>query len=172
MDGQGGLTGPHRLIIGIDPGPVPGIASLWVHTAAGIPYWNDVEFGFGQCDPDTLMDLLDSWTDPFPPDSIILATETYVIGNRSGKSSAPKARYATIDLLERAKNYADQHGIARVTRPAGIVKPFATNERLDSAGLLAATTGSTHARDASRHLLYCAVHDCGFPDPFSKKGRQ
>lgn len=159
-----------RLIIGVDPGPIPGIAGLWSHSAdKDKRSWSDVEFAFAQCDHETLMDVIDSWYDSVPTESILIATETYVISNRSGRSSTSDARDATLYVVNKVTAYADDQGIARVTRPAGIVKKFATNDRLMAARLLGATTGCTHARDASRHMVYAAVEDGGFPDPFSKK---
>lgn len=54
-------------------------------------------------------------------------------------------------------------------RPAALVKPWATDERLDRAGLLEPTAGLRDARDAARHALYTAVHDCNLADPLSRK---
>jgi hypothetical protein len=48
------------------------------------------------------------------------------------------------------------------------VKPWATDERLEAAGLLDLTKGMRHARDAARHALFTAVKDGGVPDPLSK----
>lgn len=160
---------PPRLIIGVDPGPTPGLAAAWFWQPGTQCTWLDAEFGFAQSDPDTMVDLLLGWTREFLSESIVIATETYVVSNRSSRSSHSSAREATQAVLDRVKNFADEERIARVTRPAGIVKPWATNERLNAVGFLSRTTGSTHARDASRHMLYAGVHDVGLPDPFSKK---
>jgi hypothetical protein len=56
-------------------------------------------------------------------------------------------------------------------RPAAHVKPWATDERLEAAGLLEATKGMRHARDAARHALFAACKDGGIPDPLSKRSR-
>ena len=56
-------------------------------------------------------------------------------------------------------------------RPAATVKPWATDERLKKAGLLAVCHGMPHAADAMRHLLYRAVRDAGVPDPLSRRGK-
>ena len=53
-------------------------------------------------------------------------------------------------------------------RTAGEVKPWATDKRLHTAGLLDLTAGMRHARDAARHALYSAVRDYGLPDPLSR----
>jgi hypothetical protein len=55
------------------------------------------------------------------------------------------------------------------TRAAALVKPWATDKRLHAAGLLDATKGMQHARDASRQALYAAVHMGVTPDPLSRK---
>jgi hypothetical protein len=52
------------------------------------------------------------------------------------------------------------------------VKPWATDERLEAAGLLDLTKGMRHARDAARHALFTAVKDGGVPDPLSKHAHE
>jgi hypothetical protein len=54
-------------------------------------------------------------------------------------------------------------------RSAADVKPWATDTRLQAAGLLDLTKGMRHARDAARHALFCAVCDFGLTDPLSRK---
>lgn len=67
-----------------------------------------------------------------------------------------------------------EHGIPCVIRRAADVKPWAGSgdgERLKRAGLLDLVSPSAmkHARSACEQCLYCAVHDCGMPDPLSRK---
>jgi hypothetical protein len=57
-------------------------------------------------------------------------------------------------------------------RNASLVKTWATDKRLAAAGLLDATKGMQHARDASRHALYAAVHTGMARDPLSTKAAQ
>lgn len=60
-------------------------------------------------------------------------------------------------------------GIAVAVRPASTVKTWATDKKLDAAGLLAATSGMPkHARDAGRHSLFTACENLGMPDPVSR----
>lgn len=60
-------------------------------------------------------------------------------------------------------------GIPVTVRPPALVKPWATDRRLEAAGLMTATAGMPgHARDAARHCLYCACHDLGMRDPMSR----
>lgn len=60
-------------------------------------------------------------------------------------------------------------GIAVSVRPAGTVKTWATDSRLQAAGLLAATSGMPkHARDAGRHSLFTACADLGMRVPRGK----
>lgn len=60
-------------------------------------------------------------------------------------------------------------GITVTVRPPALVKPWATDRRLEAAGLMSATAGMpAHARDAARHCLYAACHDLGLRDPLSR----
>jgi hypothetical protein len=62
-------------------------------------------------------------------------------------------------------------GIPVHVRGASDVKNWATDARLQAAGLWEVTAGMPrHARDGGRHALYCAVHHCGLPDPLSRRG--
>lgn len=61
-------------------------------------------------------------------------------------------------------------GITVTVRPPALVKPWATDRRLEAAGLMSATAGMPdHARDGARHCLYTACHDLGLRDPLSRK---
>jgi hypothetical protein len=57
-----------------------------------------------------------------------------------------------------------------VARPAGTVKPWATDRRLREAGLLKLAGTSPHIRDAGRHMLFSACQ-AGLPDPLSAIAR-
>lgn len=54
------------------------------------------------------------------------------------------------------------------TRPPSMVKPWATDKRLKAAGIFELTGKMPDARDASRHCVYTASHDCGLRDPLSR----
>lgn len=61
-------------------------------------------------------------------------------------------------------------GIYVAARPAGTVKPWATDKRLEAAGLLKLAGSSPHIRDAGRHMLFGACQ-AGLPDPLSAIAR-
>ncbi len=64
---------------------------------------------------------------------------------------------------------AADRGVKLAVRHSSAVFPWATDKRLRAAGLYEATTGLVHARAASRHALFAAVHDGGLPDPLSRR---
>lgn len=97
-----------------------------------------------------------------------LAMERFVVGQRSVGLNAPMAAFTTREAVARLRAWSV--GLATlVERRAADVKPWATDERLDAVGLLEPTKGMRHARDAARHALFCAVKECGRPDPLSRK---
>jgi hypothetical protein len=114
--------------------------------------------------------------DPATP--TIVGVERFVLGAKSYRSGSPGG--VTRDLvgqLIEAFNDHDSTADGRLggrffQRNASQVKAWATDARLDAAGLLAATKGMTHARDAARHALFAAVHDGGIPDPLSQRAQR
>lgn len=152
-------------VIGIDPGPVPGFVVL-DYTGDQLEHI-DVAQCSARIAPQLFVSLLAR------DRQNLVGIEQWVSRGRSGRSSTSRAGQATRDLIGQLRQAppfalvspADWHA-----RSAGQVKPWATDARLDVAGLLEATKGMRHARDAARHALYTAVHDGGVPDPLSKKG--
>jgi len=157
-------------VIGVDPGPVPGIVLLRFGAGA---------FGVArvvQCDhlsaPIVFEALLN--TDPYAPTYVQI--ERFVVGRRAGRSAHASAGEVTRDLVGVLREVWEDHdatpkgrlGGHLWQRSAAAVKPWATDARLDAVGLLDATKGMRHAKDAARHALFCAVHDAGLPDPLSK----
>lgn len=63
-----------------------------------------------------------------------------------------------------------RYGVPCLARPAGTVKPWATDKRLAAAGLLKLAGSSPHIRDAGRHMLFSACQ-AGLPDPLSAIAR-
>ena len=158
-------------VIGVDPGPTPGIVLV---------RFNDGPFGVAhvvQCThliaPEIFRMLLgiDSRT------PTIVGIERFVIGRKSMRSG--QVGEVTRDLIGSLQEAFEDHDSTEAGRLGGRffqrnasqVKAWATDERLDAAGLLTATKGMTHARDGARHALFAAVHDGGIPDPLSKKAR-
>lgn len=97
----------------------------------------------------------------------LLAIERFVIGRASMRSGHHGRR--TAEMVGEITRRAELAGWTVVQRSAAQVKPWATDRRLEAAGLLKACKGMRHARDAARHALFAAVHDGGIPDPLSKE---
>lgn len=151
--------------IGIDPGPVPGMVHLHVR---GRRLDVDVVQCTNRTAPLLLWALLDSGRSLQERAPAVVALERFVVGRGSMKTAAAgEVTRTLIGKLEREAE--DQPNVVVVRRSAAQVKPWATDERLEAAGLLEATKGMRHARDAARHALYAAVHDGGLPDPLSKE---
>jgi hypothetical protein len=99
------------------------------------------------------------------PARVVAAGEAFVHGRGAGaRGPGAAATRAVIQELAALP-------VAWKWRAAGMVKPWATDARLEKAGLLAITAKMVDARDASRHALFAAVHDCGLPDPLGKRAR-
>ncbi len=162
--------------IGVDPGPVPGIVVLDFddkHAAfqpVFFPEWRVVRIEALQVTAGIAPDLVDWLIDQgrLHGRKTSLQAEKFVVGHRSSRSSSAGAGQVTRDLIGELKRVTSGR-CALVQQTASRVKGWATDERLDRAGLLAPTKGMTHARDAARHALFCAVNSGGIPDPLSKK---
>lgn len=155
--------------VGIDPGPIPGI--VMISPRAG---GRQLELDVVQCNEraatGVLWGLLDSHRSLLGQAPAIVQIETFVVGRASMRSG--RAGATTRDLVGHLTSEAENQPNVRVTqRTASQVKAWATDERLDAAGLLEATKGMRHARDAARHALFAAVHDGSVPDPLSRKAR-
>lgn len=154
-------------VIGVDPGPRPGIALLTPTSSSG------VRFEVVQCSAGAAVFLVTQLAAhaEFP---VLLAVERFVVRGRAGCSSSPQAGQTTRDLIGALTDLQGRRtsGVTRVVlRSASEVKPWSSDERLAAVGLLDATKGMPHARDGCRHALFSAVHDCGFPDPLSTRYR-
>lgn len=158
-------------VIGVDPGPVPGIVVL--HIGNGRVQRVDAVQCTVSIAPLLVARLLDA---PDGPDAAarpaLLAVERFVVGRASMRSGSAGA--VTHNLVGQLQALADDsHRTVEVTyvqRSASEVKPWATEMRLASAGLLEPTKGMQHARDAAKHALFAAVHAGAIPDPLSKRG--
>src|SRR5690606_15573006 len=98
----------------------------------------------------------------------ILAVEKFVVGRRAARSATAKAGEITRNLIGELQALDE----AAHLRPATQVKAWATDKRLEAAGLLDKTKGMPHARDAARRELYAAVHGGGWRAPLSKKAQE
>jgi hypothetical protein len=147
-------------VIGVDPGPIPGIVVLDVVGR------RLADVGVLQCTANIALELIHGFVrDTDDTVQVLVQVERYV-----SKGRLNAAQRLTADMVRDV--LGDIEALVRVTgvqRPAVAVKPWATDARLEAAGLLEAVKGMRHARDAARHALFCAVHDAGVPDPLSKE---
>lgn len=155
-------------VFGIDPGPVPGFVLIergWPD-ACGV--------AVVQCSHEAAATVLAALLED-RRSATSVQIETFVPGRNARKAGQDSA--ITRDLIGQLRQiWEDFDGTASgrlgghwFQRSASQVKPWATDHRLEAAGLLEATKGMRHARDAARHALFCAVHDAGVPDPLSRK---
>lgn len=158
-----------RLVIGIDPGPTPGMAALWFRE--GHYHAADAGLTFAQCDVVTCLDIIECWVNTSELDTkeVLVATEKFVVSGRTGRSATAQAGTITRAVLTSVEDEICRQGIKLVTRSANNVMSWADNERLHAADLYRPTTGSVHARDAARHALYAAVHDGLYLDPLKRR---
>lgn len=161
--------------IGMDPGPTPGFVKL--------TYSKQRLIGVQvvQCTLNCALDVLSMWLHPLHEmnrkrtahgarTELYFQGEKFVIGPGSYRSGSPGAR--TRDLAGSAETLAVTAGCVVSARSASVTKAWASNGRLEAAGLLEATVGMVHARDAARHALYTACKDANIPDPLSRKARR
>jgi hypothetical protein len=145
------------LVIGVDPGPTTGILALQVGKDPVA----------GQGNPDGAEAIVDALLGTAEADQVLLAVEQFVIGR--GSMRAGRYGQQTRDLIGVLQALARSRAkTSLVLRSAAQVKPWATNVRLQAAGLIRPTKGMTHARDAGRHALFAAVHTGLMPDPLSR----
>ncbi|RGC68440.1 hypothetical protein C5N14_13720 [Micromonospora sp. MW-13] len=158
-------------VIGIDPGPLPGIVRLQLKVVGD--KWSGqsaqlVDVQALQVTPGLLGTVLEGINAATEVE--VVAYERFVVGRRAGQSSSAAAGAKTRNMIGELEAWAGAGRWRRVyARSAAEVKPWATDTRLGAAGLLDLTKGMRHARDAARHALFCAVRDCGLADPLSRK---
>ena len=124
-------------VMGIDPGPKPGVVILQIAGSAVVHA--------GRLRPDQVPDLI--------PAVELVALERFILGR--GTTRRTKAgSLETLAYIEQVRAWAHAAGVRLVEYPAGVVKPWATDDRLRAFGCY--VTGNHH-RDAVRHALYAAV---------------
>lgn len=153
---------PIVLVIGVDPGPTPGVFGLSV--AGGRVDYTDV----AQVSHDLISPLLSMLVQVTPYSELLIATEKFVAGHRASRSSSAGAGAITRDMVGLVAGAARELGAVSVQRTASQVKAWATDERLARAGL-EVPSGMRHAKDAARHALYAACHAGHLPDPMSSR---
>jgi hypothetical protein len=155
----------NAVIVGVDPGRTTGIVALHLgDLAAGEPPYSPNVI---QCDHRSALSVIDMLTMPGTAGLVrVLAAEHFVVGGRSARSTGAGGTI-TRELLGELKAMPGWDRI--LVRPAGAVKPWATDERLAAAGLLEVAKEMRHAKDAARHALYTACCDYGQRDPLSRR---
>ncbi len=153
--------------IGIDPGPVPGIVELRCDDRQ----LSDVIVV--QCTANTVVPIFVALLEECSPNgwATQVQIEQFVVGRRASRSSTAAAGADTRQVIARLQAEMAHDLLSLHLKPAGAVKPWATDVRLERSGLDQATKGMRHARDAARHALYLAVHEHGLTDPLSKEWR-
>lgn len=154
-------------VIGVDPGLTTGIV--------GLPYRDDehrIQPSVIQCDHGNVLPIVADLVHTYRADfDLVLAVESFVTGGRSTRLANAEDGRITRELVANLV-FEFERQVQRVhVHPAAVVKPWATNTRIEAAGLLGPTASMQHARDAARHALYVATHDHGVSDPLSKKAR-
>ncbi|MDM4722775.1 hypothetical protein QTQ03_25415 [Micromonospora sp. WMMA1363] len=159
-------------VIGIDPGPITGIALL-ITQGPAVGSANAPTRLLGaealQVTHGLVPYVLDSLLTVVVPQATVVAVERFVVGPRAARSAHGGSGEVTRELVGVIAHWAKRNQVTCRGWSAAEVKPWATDGRLDAAGLLEATKGMRHARDGARHALYCAVRDFGLADPLSRK---
>jgi hypothetical protein len=168
-DAMTGYGPPENLlaVLGADPGPTTGLL---------LAAWDLDTLELAEC-------LALECTGAMAPKllDVLLRTPCGVMTRRAGAEAfVPRQRSQSLrgasaaamnTIITAIDGAASAHGLAVMMRGAGLVKPWATDKRLAAAGLTAPTEKLTDARDAARHALFTACHDCGLPDPLSAAWR-
>lgn len=136
-------------VIGVDPGPTPGVVRIDTeHRKVATVY-------VVQCNADAIYRALEGLTSEKDAAGY-LAVEKFVTGrtrpSRSKDHEQARGMVANLYQWVRVRSY-----LWWLSQRAADVKPWATDARLDTVGLLEATKGMRHARDAARHALFAAV---------------
>ena len=136
------MGGTHARIIGIDPGPKPGLVVLTTYD--------------GRITAVTKLDgpALDfRGLDEQLAQSSVVSMERFVLGRGTARKTRAGTE-VTLAQVARLRELCERVGVRLVQYPAGVVKPWATDDRLRAFGCY--VTGNHH-RDAVRHALYAAV---------------
>jgi hypothetical protein len=160
-------------VIGIDPGPATGIVILsWDEPAGRKP---DRVHAY-QCGHGSAADLLRYLLGRCANWAAGGIEEYRRTGGRSSRTASAADGKITMDLIPVLSGIASGHDLVLSCRPAATVKPWATDSRMEKAGLRAASPRARSAipakmidaYSAGQQALYTAVRDAGVPDPLSR----
>jgi hypothetical protein len=99
--------------------------------------------------------------------TIVLSIERFIEGKHSNTAEGNATREVVGILTALAEGYGQLVSAVHTNRAAD-VKPWATDRRLEAAGV-PDPKGFRHARDAARHALYAGVRAHNVPDPLSSQ---
>ena len=133
---------PSARIIGIDPGPKPGLVVLHVcdEHIVRVTKLDGPALDFRGLDEQLTK-------------AVLVSMERFVLGRGTARKTKAGTE-VTLAQVARLRELCEKVGVRLVQYPAGVVKPWATDDRLRAFGCY--VTGN-HYRDAVRHALYAAV---------------
>lgn len=152
-------------MLGIDPGGTTGVALLRWPTGLVSDFRITLyQYATEDLSPADLVERIGCWTEGDPDGKLFVACEDFVIGRASmrGQRAGGQRARDLIGAVTALPNPVKVH-------TAALVKPWATDKRLNLAFPGRPFTGLPHAKDAARHALYAAHHDLGWPDPLSAR---
>lgn len=148
-------------VIGVDPGVTTGISF--------IDYIDKRIAGTMQLQVDhaSAVALLELILGRWYNSNVIVQRWAQVEPFKTGQSAGAKGDAAEITRQQAfiLGETLQVHGYHTELRKKGDIDTWGSNKRLEKAGIIRQLDGMRHANDASRHALYCAVHDAHMPDP-------
>lgn len=155
-------------VVGIDPGKTTGICLM--EYVDGQPYpIPECNITLFQVYHSNALRVLEAYLAHFYADERIVkrfaGVEKFETGASAGTrgKSADLTRQFEIKFVEMLQLF----GYYTKIRKAGDVKPWATDKRLERAGLPKPTTDTRHQSDGGRHCLFAAVNDAHMKDPLA-----
>lgn len=138
-----------HVVLGIDPGPKPGIAALRIREGRlkSVTVHNESE------PEEVIWDYW--WTNSWSSTYVLwVAIEKFVFG-RATMQRARKGSHETHAMAEALRKFTAERYIKTQYLAAGNVKPWATDARLREWDIWQECRNG-HQRDAARHALYMA----------------
>lgn len=145
-----------RTFVGVDPGPSTGLVVLRYYDTPN--RWISDAF---QCTAGSVNFLLSAVIEDFEP--LIVAIEEFEVRRGSGGTTGKDAE-VTKRIRHKTEEMAISRGISCTVNKPGLIKPWATDKRLETIGFPLGAKFKD-ARDAARHALHAAVKAGLAPDP-------
>lgn len=155
-------------IIGIDPGPVVGMCLLRLPNTASRPgFWYSE---LAMVSPGCVSSLIGGWVEAYNVTAV--AAEAFVDSKLGSRANDRAASQEARDVLTRLRptHVTTARRWRWLERRAVDINGWATDARLNAAGLLVPSKNMRHARSALRHALYAACHDFGARVPRTPVG--